>query len=735
MKKLLLILFITTSILHAQKQPKVGLVLSGGGAKGFAHIGVIKELEKAGVQVDYVAGTSMGAIVGAMYAAGYSADQINYLVDNTDFSGILQDIIPRRDKPYFQKAYQEKHAISLPINLKEGSVGLPLGLSRGQNALNLLTQVFAPVQEVEDFKLLPIPFFCIATDIETGDEVVLEKGSLPLAVRASASFPTLLNPVEIDDKILVDGGVVDNFPVDKMKEKGVDIIIGVNVQGQLYNRNELSSVSSILSQIISFKIYEKVDEQVKLVNIYIRPKVADYGVTSFEDKDEILAEGVKAAVKYREVFNEISSLQTDKKPVKRVEVKQGNFVVDRINIKGNKNFNRNYILGKMQLAEGDSVSYKSISRKINTLVATNNFERIDYSFKPSFQGKKLELSLKEDIKAYLRLGIHYDQLYKTGVLLNYNHKKLLFQNDELSADFVVGDKVRYDIQYFIDNGYLLSYGISSRYNSFSSNVLFNANNIDKLNIDYNDFTNRLFIQTTIDKKFAFSLGLEHKNVEITSETILDNDERSYFEDSNYINSYASLVLDTYDKAMFPKKGFYANFGFRWFMWSDRNTSLNRFANNSQVPFSQYSQLSGSIGFASTIWDKLTFQNTNNFGFSLGKENSGIFDYRLGGYNQNYINNFVPFYGYEIGELTNQSFIRTSLDIRYNIFNKHYVSLIGNLARVENDIFSNTNFFENIKSGYALGYGIETFIGPVELKYSWSPDHSRGFFLFNLGFWF
>ena len=316
MKKLLLILFITTSILHAQKQPKVGLVLSGGGAKGFAHIGVIKELEKAGVQVDYVAGTSMGAIVGAMYAAGYSADQINYLVDNTDFSGILQDIIPRRDKPYFQKAYQEKHAISLPINLKEGSVGLPLGLSRGQNALNLLTQVFAPVQEVEDFKLLPIPFFCIATDIETGDEVVLEKGSLPLAVRASASFPTLLNPVEIDDKILVDGGVVDNFPVDKMKEKGVDIIIGVNVQGQLYNRNELSSVSSILSQIISFKIYEKVDEQVKLVNIYIRPKVADYGVTSFEDKDEILAEGVKAAVKYREVFNEISSLQTEKNLLK-----------------------------------------------------------------------------------------------------------------------------------------------------------------------------------------------------------------------------------------------------------------------------------------------------------------------------------------------------------------------------------------------------------------------------------
>ncbi|MDY0780370.1 patatin-like phospholipase family protein [Tenacibaculum sp. IB213877] len=736
MKKILFVLLLIPHLFWAQKQPKVGLVLSGGGAKGFAHIGVLKELEKAGVEIDYIGGTSMGAIIGGMYAAGYTADQIEQLIDHTDFEAVMQDKIPRRDKPYFQKAYQEKHTISLPINLRRGSIDLPLGLAKGQNALNLLTEIFSPIEDVDDFKKLPIPFYCIATDIETGEEVVLEKGSLPLAIRASASFPTLLNPVEIDGRLLIDGGVVDNFPVNKMIDRGVDIIIGVNVQGKLYNRNELSSVSSILSQIISFQIYDKVDDQINLVNIYIRPKVTDYGVTSFEDKKEILKEGIKAAKAYENVFKNIAKYQKKKKEKREIAIKKGKFLIDRIVIHGNQNYNRNYILGKLQLKEGDSVSYKSISQKINTLTATNNFSRIDYSFKPSFEGKKLELILKEDlVKSYLRLGVHYDHLYESGVLLNYNHKKLLFQNDELSFDFVVGDNIRYDLQYFIDNGFLLSYGMSSRYNSFSSNILFNIQNVDKLNIDYRDFTNRIFAQTTVDKKFAFVMGLEHKNLKVSSETILtSNNNETYFEKANYINSYASLILDTFDKGIFPNKGFYADIGFKWYMWSDRNKELNNLADDS-LPFSQFSQVGGSISFAFTFWDRLTFQYISDAGYTIGKEESQVFDYRLGGYNQNYINNFIPFYGYDIATLTNQSFLKSEFDFRYRVFDRNYISFLANYARIEEDVFDGGNLFENTKSGYGIGYGIETLLGPIELKYTWSPDHNEKTVLFNLGFWF
>ena len=361
MRKLLFLFF--PIFLFAQQQPKVGLVLSGGGAKGFAHIGVLKELEKAGVEISYIGGTSMGAIVGGLYAAGYSPDQIEKVIEKTDFLNLLQDHIDRSDKPFFEKEHSEKYAVSLPI--KDGKIGLPLGLSKGQNVLNYLTELLAPVDNITDFSKFSIPFYCVATDIETGDEVILDKGSLPLALRASAAFPSLLNPVEIDEKLLVDGGVVNNFPVDIMKQKNVDLIIGVNVQGELLKRNELSSIASLLMQIINFQMYQKSDKQVDLLNVYLRPDIAEYSVISFDEKDKILNEGRKKAKQFSTVFDSIAKLQPKKIKRQKIKFKKNKkFLIDRIVIKGNKNYTNNYILGKLQLKEGDSTSYKDISKKM-----------------------------------------------------------------------------------------------------------------------------------------------------------------------------------------------------------------------------------------------------------------------------------------------------------------------------------------------------------------------------------
>ncbi|CAL2103856.1 Patatin [Tenacibaculum sp. 190130A14a] len=734
MKKLLLCLLFLPLFLFSQEQPKIGLVLSGGGAKGFAHIGVLQELEKAGVQVDYIGGTSMGSIVGGLYASGYSPNQIEKIVREIDFVSLLQDEIPRREKPFFTKEYGEKYAISLPI--KKDGLGLPLGLSKGQNVLNFLTELLAPVDDINDFSKLPIPFYCVATNIETSEEVILEKGSLPLALRASAAFPSLLNPVDIDGKLLVDGGVVNNFPVDIMKKKGVDLIIGVNVQGQLLKREELSSIASLLMQIINFQMYKKSDEQVELLDIYMRPDILEYSVISFDKKDGIIREGVKSAKPYKAVFDSIAKLQKKKIKRPKLKLKPTNFLIDRIVINGNKNYTNNYVLGKLQLKEGDTSSYKMISKKIGTLTATNNFKRIDYHLEPSFKGKKLVVSLKEDeIERFVRLGLHYDLLYKSAVLLGYNHKKLLFQNDELLFDLGVGDRIRYNLEYFIDNGLAPSFGFSSRYNSFKNNFPFNEQ-VDNINAKYEDFTNKLFVQTTLDKKFALGFGVENKKIKVSTETILDpNGDEIIFDDSNYINSFIFLKLDTFDKKMFPTKGFHADIGFKWYMWSDRNDRLNEFHSSAQQPFQQFSQLQGSVSFATTFMDKLTFQYISDAGYTLGKKSSLIFDYRLGGYNQNLINNFVPFYGYDVSELTNQSFLRSEFNLRYEVFNKQYAMFIANYARVEEDVLKSGSLFKNTKSGYAVGYSLETFLGPIELKYSWSPDHNEKYWLLNLGFWF
>lgn len=241
MKKLLFISFLFLVVItsakaqiYTQKKEtkKVGLVLSGGGAKGLAHIGVLKVLDSLGVKVDYVAGSSMGAIVGALYASGYSGKQLDSIFRVADFENIIIDNLPRASKGFLERNNDEKYAVKLPFN--DYKLKLPSALSKGQNTYNYLLKLLLHVNKVEDFSELPIPFFCIATNIETGKQVILEKGNLTQSIMASGALPTLFQPVTLNNQLLIDGGVVNNYPIDELRAKGMDVIIGVDVQDWTY---------------------------------------------------------------------------------------------------------------------------------------------------------------------------------------------------------------------------------------------------------------------------------------------------------------------------------------------------------------------------------------------------------------------------------------------------------------------------------------------------------------------
>jgi NTE family protein len=253
MNKALVFIFLFYSLFSfsqelEQEDLKVGLVLSGGGAKGLAHIGTLKVIDSLGIRIDYVAGTSMGAIIGSLYASGYSGKEIDSIFKGVNFDDIISDNLPRKAKTFYERDNSEKYAVTLPF--KKFKVKLPRALSRGQNTLSLLTKLTLHVSDIDDFSKLPIPFFCVATNIENGEAVYLESGSLPQSILASGAFPSLFQPVRIDDKVLIDGGVVNNYPIDELKAKGVDIIIGVDVQDDLETREQLQSATKILLQII-----------------------------------------------------------------------------------------------------------------------------------------------------------------------------------------------------------------------------------------------------------------------------------------------------------------------------------------------------------------------------------------------------------------------------------------------------------------------------------------------------
>lgn len=747
MKKALIFIFLITFLAgHSQEKPakqdiKVGLVLSGGGAKGLAHISVLKVLEEAGVRVDYIGGTSMGAIIGALYASGYTASQLDSIVHVIDFEKILTDQMPRKSKPFYEKEIGEKYALTLPVKNKR--VGIPIALSEGQNVLNLLTKLTQHVNNISDFNELPIPFVCIGTNLETGLQEVLNSGFLPEAVKASGSFPTLLAPVEINGKILTDGGIVNNFPVDEVKNMGADIIIGVDIQSGLDNKDNLGSAVAIINQIVGFQMYKTLDSKYDKVDVLIKPNVTNYNVVSFNKMKEIMEAGDIASREQIDKLKAIAKQQTTKIKSK-VETKQLEYNISDISIEGNINYTRAYILGKLNLKKQDKTDYNKLIESINNLYATGNFENIQYKIIDNDNvknGSTLNLKVKEHrVYNYIQFGAHYDDLYKTGIIINSTAKHLFNKNDIFSTDLILGDNIRYNLDYFIDNGFYTSFGIKSRYNSFNANINFDQTNttidetnINEINLVYDDFTNQIYFQTVFNRKFAIGVGGEHKHLKAFTQTIsslntditANNKNRLYFDNSHYLNLIAYLKIDTYDKKYFQKYGVFLDTDFRWFLSSsDYNENFNSF-----------SQLKGKFGIAHTFFNKLTTHFISEAGITIGDNNNRALDYNVGGYGENFINSFIPFYGYDLAELTSNSFLKSELTLRYQFLPKNYFSATANYARVERDLFNEGKIFENTKSGYMLGYGIDTFLGPIEINYSWSPDHSDKYWHFNVGYWF
>ena len=741
MKNWLLLFLFTTTFCFAQndsltqKDLKVGLVLSGGGAKGFAHIGVLKVLEEAGVRIDYIGGTSMGAIIGALYASGYSAKDLDSIVKHYNFTELMQDYLPRRSKSIFQKENTEKYALTLPIS--QGSVGLPKALSKGQNVFNLLSKLTEHVHGIDDFSKLPIPFFCIATNLENGEQVLLEKGFLPEAIKASGAFPTLLNPVEIDGKILVDGAIVNNFPVDEMLKKDVDIIIGVDVQDKLDTKENLNSAPKILMQIVSFQMYDDIDKKRSHVDSYMHPDISNYSVVSFDQVNEIIEKGEAVAKKQLNYFNDVSRLQIKKRDLKDhfdSHLRENNLILDSIIIKGAKNYTRRYVLGKLGFKLKDTITYVEFINGVNKLSATKDFKNIQYKF---LDNNSIEFILNEnDISTFLQLGIHFDDLYKTAVLLNGTSKHLIFKNDVISADLILGDNIRYNFDYFIDNGFHWSYGINTNYNGFEKAILQSTfeeleptDEDNKLSTRYNDFTTQLFIQSAFTNSFALKLGVESKYLRIFTERVTNSQKvKSFYDNDTYVNIFGEVKVDTYDKNVFPKKGFYLDINYKGYIvaYEDGRTDDG---------FNPFTQLKGKLGLAHTFGNKFTTHFISEAGITIGENNNKVHNFHLGGNNENFVNNFTSFYGYDVGDLSEEAYLKSTLILRYELFDKNYFSFITNVARVDKDLINQGSIFENTKLGYAVGYSIESFLGPIEMKYTWSPDTKQDHWFFNIGFWF
>lgn len=741
---ILLVLFVfvsakaqTDTLKH--KKPKIGLVLSGGGAKGLAHIGVLKVIDSLGIHIDYVSGSSMGAIVGSLYAAGYSGKQLDSIFVEADFDKIITDDLPRASKDFFERNNDERYAIKLPFN--DFKLKLPSALSRGQNAYNLLLKLHLHTNEIEDFTKLPVPFFCIATNMETGKQIQLESGNLTQSVMASGALPTLFQPVALNDNLLIDGGVVNNYPVDELRAKGMDVIIGVDVQDGLMDRTQLTSAPDVLLQINNFRTIKDMEVKSKKTDIYIKPDIKDYSVVSFDAGKEIIALGEEACNAQLNQLKALSNLSDKQHSKEKIKPHlQDSVLINNIKINGLNNYTRSYVLGKLKIKSNEKISYERLTNGINNIVATNNFDAFEYQLKTSKNknGYDFFANVKETQNTtFLKFGLHYDDLYKSGALLNVTKKRFLFKNDIASFDVVLGDNIRYKFDYLIDKGFYWSIGLRSSFSHFNKNItaslLLNDTEIDamglnKIGVELQDQTNQFYLQTLFRKDFALSIGAEHKRLEITSETLATNniDEEFVFENTDYFSFYSNLKLDTYDDKYFPKNGVYFNGDLHWYLY----------ASHFNKTFDAFSIAKADIGYAFSITDKLAVNLKSGGGFKLGDKTTQTLDFALGGYGNNLINNFVPFLGYDFISLTGNSYVKAYAGLDYNWLKKHHITLEANWANIDDDIFDTGEWFTLPDyRGYALGYAVDTFVGPIQVKYSYSPEQTKGFWYFTLGFWF
>lgn len=725
----LLLFTIQNTLAQEQKRPKIGLVLSGGGAKGFAHIGVLKVIEDAGVKIDYIGGTSIGAVVGGLYASGYNATQIDSIFQRTNFDELLNDFSPRSTKNFYEKRNDELYAFVLPFN--RFKVEIPEALSKGLYNFNLLSKLTRNVCHIQNFNELPTPFLCIGTNIETGTQVLLNKGNLAQAMIASAAFPSLFSPIEIDGELLVDGGVVNNYPIEEVRKLGADIIIGVNVQDDLLDRTQLKNATKILVQITNLQSIERMKEKIVNTDIYINPDIKNYGVISFDKGKEIIRQGEEAAFS---VYEKIHALADPDNPYRKpkLEIVRDSLRFAQININPLVNYNRDYVLGKLRFKSGEKISYEKLQSGINTINATENFNAISYSFALQDAGEDLNLKLVENpTKTYLKFGLHYDNLFKSGVLVNLTNKKALFKNDIASLDVVLGDNFRYNFDYYIDNGFSSSFGFKSFFNQFNrnvtkelSNLSLNEYGINELNVDFIDWTHQAYFQTGFAQKFLLGAGVELKYLKITSQTLAN--VNPVLDKSSYWSGFGYMKYDSLDNKYFPKRGGYFTADFQYYLFSSDYTQS----------FQPFSVLKADFGKVFSFLDKWTFKFQSDAGISIGNDSVSFFNFVLGGYGYNAINNFKHFYGYDAVGLAADSYIKVGGTLDYKFYRSNHLNFSANFANLEDGLFQSVNWVAFPKySGYAIGYGLETIIGPIEIKYTWSPENAKSYTWFSVGFWF
>ena len=765
-----------------KSRPKVGLVLSGGGAKGAAHIGVLKYIEEAGIPIDYIAGTSMGSIVGGMYAMGYSPVEILNIISTVDWNRLISNDVDRRKISFSQKSEKGTHVLNVPFSWKAQNReelrsrsfrnSLPNGIVSGDNLINLFNSLSVGYSDPISFNELPTPFICIATNMMNGEAEVLDKGVFTKSLRASMAIPVLFDPIKIGESIYADGGLVNNFPVEQCRAMGADYIIGVSMSPGLEdNPDNLSSILSQVKQlkeIITDKDRGKYHEQ---CDIFISPDLKGVGMLSFnaESVARVTQSGYEAALAQEEKFvalrekleveiDDSASGSVSKK--KAINILQNRVKISKIELIGGGRDIERWMRRACTVHVGDVIGKKEIDKSVSIYYGTGSFDSITYTLhndSTTPDGYILRFKFVEKPPHSFGLGFRFDTQDWLSVLLhmgiNDNHMSGL--KAYLSAKLGSNQWLNLNLSY----GHMLYPRLNLGYTFRNSEL--DVYDMDELemNTKFLQHKFKLYLSENYSRTFSIGGGVETeiqtpRKVMYSLYDALDRDYKSV----NTLGAFAYFKFDNLNKKSFPTRGVKGSVDFTWKDAIFDKSGIRALQLGSVVfGFEGYipiikdrlvvvPQLYGSILFGKGAtngwtegWNPMfkgpvpSFPHMNNIlgGVEMGR----------------YIDNQLPFIGLNKPSFAFNNLAIARADIRVRVYKSHYLTAMFNYARSgidlknfikERDVLQWGALYDYNASnwwGAGVRYSIDTKVGPLNFDVSSSNISKSVNLYFSFGYYF
>jgi len=701
-------------------RPKVALVLSGGGAKGFAHIGVLKILEEEGIPIDLIVGTSMGSLVGGIYSIGYNASELETLVKSLNWETVLSDDVPRAYLSRNDQVLKQRYILSLPIDGQK-KLSLPQGLLKGQNILNIFCGLAGNIPLDADFGKFPISFACVTADLETGKEVVLKNGFLPTAMFSSMAIPIAFQSSDRDGFLLIDGGVVNNFPTDVAKRMGADIIIGVDIRNDSYNRKNLKTFDNVMGQLVNFFDQTKDSVNNSLCDLIIRPDITGYSISSFNNSavDTLIIRGEKAANDLRKQIRELKSkYQFEPYEKSREFVKPDKWCITDLSFAGNYHLDQDFLRKTLDLKIPGNYSSDEIKNAIDRLYGLGGFERIYYNLFDTEKGKNLNLNITTKKVFTQNIGFKANTTDAAAILVNTTQKNYgnVFGLLSTSAELSINPGL--SIMAETNKTNLPTFGINIKGKYQNYNIFSNGTKIFKANIFYT--SGALYLYQPFLNRFNLGIGLQEEYFH--GDIFKKNDDYPISSGKTNLlitNAFSYLSFDNMDDFYFPRKGtnLYAEFSLITdFKSTSEITPALLIKMRNVFPLSKNSALLFDV-YGRAIY---------NSDFPLPKMTF------IGGepYSQ-YFNYHLPFVGLSAVNMADRFAYIALIGLRVKVADSQYVSVLMNGLYQTNDMAMGKEMI----FGGGIKYTLKTLFGPLDMILGYSGSTEKPTFSANFGYWF